>query len=143
MAVIKKVKGVGPKFGEDNFIADNATIVGDVETGKHCSFWFNSVVRGDVHKIIMGDYVNVQDGAIVHCTYETAPTTIGNRVSIAHNAIVHGCTIKDKCLNRHGSNRNGRSGGGKQHYNCRRCRCVGEYSLRSGLCLCRKTCKES
>ena len=98
MAVIKKVKGVGPKFGEDNFIADNATIVGDVETGKHCSFWFNSVVRGDVHKIIMGDYVNVQDGAIVHCTYETAPTTIGNRVSIAHNAIVHGCTIKDNVL---------------------------------------------
>ena len=98
MAVIKKVKGVGPKFGKDNFIADNATIVGDVETGEHCSFWFNSVVRGDVHKIIMGDYVNVHDGAIVHCTYQTAPTTIGNRVSIAHNAIVHGCTIKDNVL---------------------------------------------
>ena len=98
MAIIKKVKGISPRFGEDNYIADNATIVGDVQTGSHCSFWFNSVVRGDVHKIIMGDYVNVQDGAVVHCTYKTAPTTIGNLDSIAHNAIVHGCTIKDNVL---------------------------------------------
>ncbi len=98
MALIKKVKGIMPKFGKDNFIADNATVVGDVETGEKCSFWFNSVVRGDVHKIQMGNYVNVQDGAIVHCTYQTHPTKIGNYVSIAHNAIVHGCTIEDNVL---------------------------------------------
>ena len=98
MALIKKVRGIAPRFGEENFIADNATIVEDVQTGSHCSFWFNSVVRGDVDKIVMGDYVNVQDGAIVHCTYKTAPTSIGNYVSIAHNAIVHGCTIKDNVL---------------------------------------------
>ena len=98
MALIKKVNGVGPKFGEGIFLADNATVVGDVVMGKDCSVWFNAVVRGDVHSIIIGDRVNVQDGAIIHCTYETDPTVIGNDVSIAHNAIVHGCTIKDNVL---------------------------------------------
>lgn len=98
MALIKKVNGVGPQFGENIFLADNATVVGDVVMGKDCSVWFNAVVRGDVHSIKIGDRVNIQDGAIVHCTYKTDPTTIGNDVSIAHNAIVHGCTIKDNVL---------------------------------------------
>lgn len=98
MALIKKARGIAPKFGRDNYIAENATIVGDVQTGDNCSFWFNSVVRGDVEGIIMGNNVNVQDGAIVHCTYKTHPTAIGNNVSIAHNAIVHGCTIEDNVL---------------------------------------------
>lgn len=98
MPVIKPVKGVSPKFGMDCFIAENATVVGDVVCGDHCSFWFNAVVRGDVHYIRMGNKVNVQDGAIIHCTYQKAPTNIGNNVSIGHNAIVHGCTIEDNVL---------------------------------------------
>ena len=98
MALIKKVNGIAPRFGENIFLADNATVVGDVEMGKDCSVWFNAVIRGDVHSIKIGDRVNVQDGAIVHCTYKTDPTVIGNDVSIAHNAIVHGCTIKDNVL---------------------------------------------
>lgn len=98
MALIKKVNGIGPQFGENIFLADNATVVGDVVMGKDCSVWFNAVIRGDVHSIRIGDRVNVQDGAIVHCTYKTDPTVIGNDVSIAHNAIVHGCTIKNNVL---------------------------------------------
>lgn len=98
MALIKSVKGKKPIFGKDCFLADNSTIIGEVETGSNCSFWFNSVVRGDVHYIKMGDFVNVQDGACIHCTHETHPTNIGNYVSIAHHAIVHGCTIKDNVL---------------------------------------------
>lgn len=98
MALIKTVRGYTPRFGENCFLADNATIVGEVEMGNDCSIWFNAVVRGDVHYIKMGNKVNVQDGAIIHCTYQTAPVTIGNYVSIAHNAIVHGCTIKDNVL---------------------------------------------
>ena len=96
--IIKPVKGIAPQLGEDNFIADNATIVGDVQSGKNCSFWFNAVVRGDVNSIKMGDKVNIQDGAIIHCTYQKAATTIGNNVSIGHCAIVHGCTIEDNVL---------------------------------------------
>ena len=95
MALIKSVKGKKPIFGKDCFLADNSTIIGEVETGNNCSFWFNSVVRGDVHYIKMGDFVNVQDGACIHCTHETHPTNIGNYVSIAHHAIVHGCTIEN------------------------------------------------
>jgi carbonic anhydrase/acetyltransferase-like protein (isoleucine patch superfamily) len=98
MPVILPVLGKLPSFGENCFIAPNATIVGDVTTGKECSFWFNAVVRGDVHFIKMGDRVNVQDGAIIHCTYQKHPTTIGNNVSIGHNAMVHGCTIHDTVL---------------------------------------------
>lgn len=98
MALIKPVRGIHPKFGNDCFIADNATIVGEVECGNQCSFWFNAVVRGDVHYIKMGNKVNVQDGAIIHCTYQKAPVNIGNNVSIGHNAIVHGCTIHDNVL---------------------------------------------
>ncbi len=96
--IIKKVNGKEPQFGEDCFIADNATVVGDVIMGNQCSIWFNAVVRGDVHYIKMGNKVNVQDGAVIHGTYQKAPTTIGNNVSIGHNAIVHGCTIHDNVL---------------------------------------------
>ena len=98
MALIKELLGKTPVFGNDCYLSENATIIGDVITGDYCSFWFNSVVRGDVHYIRMGNKVNVQDGAIVHCTYKKAPTNIGNNVSIGHNAIVHGCTIHDNVL---------------------------------------------
>ncbi|NNG08768.1 MAG: gamma carbonic anhydrase family protein [Arenibacter sp.] len=96
--MIKAVKGKSPQIGEDCYIAENATIVGDVTMGNQCSIWFNAVLRGDVHYIKMGDKVNVQDGAVVHCTYKKSPTTIGNKVSIGHNALVHGCTIHDNVL---------------------------------------------
>jgi len=98
MAIIAPVNGKVPQFGSNTFIAPNATIVGDVVTGNDCSFWFNAVVRGDVHYIKMGNKVNVQDGAVVHCTYQKNPTNIGNNVSIGHNAIVHGCTVHDNVL---------------------------------------------
>ena len=96
--IIKEVNGKHPVFGADIFIAENATIVGDVSMGANCSVWFNAVIRGDVHYIKIGDKVNIQDGAVIHCTYKKHPTTIGNNVSIGHNAIVHGCTIKDNVL---------------------------------------------
>ncbi len=98
MALILPVNGIAPRFGADCYFAENATIVGDVETGDQCSFWFQCVVRGDVHYIKMGNKVNVQDGAIIHCTYKQAPTNIGNNVSIGHRAIVHGCSIGDNVL---------------------------------------------
>jgi carbonic anhydrase/acetyltransferase-like protein (isoleucine patch superfamily) len=98
MALIKSVRGMSPKFGKNCFLADNATLTGDVEIGDDCSVWFNAVVRGDVHYIRIGNRVNIQDGAIIHCTYQKAPTNIGNNVSIAHNAIIHGCTIQDNVL---------------------------------------------
>ena len=92
------VDGVYPTLGNDCFVAPNATIVGDVQCGDHCSFWFNAVVRGDVNSIRMGNKVNVQDGAVVHCTYKKTKTIVGNNVSIGHNAIIHGCTIHDNVL---------------------------------------------
>ncbi|MFN4145126.1 MAG: gamma carbonic anhydrase family protein [Runella sp.] len=98
MPLIKAVRGIAPVFGANCWLADNATVVGEVIMGDHCTVWFNAVVRGDVHSITMGDYVNVQDGAVIHCTYQKFKTTIGSYVSIAHNAIVHGCTIEDKVL---------------------------------------------
>jgi carbonic anhydrase/acetyltransferase-like protein (isoleucine patch superfamily) len=98
MATILTVQGKDPQFGENCFIAPNATIVGDVSMGNECSVWFNAVLRGDVHYIKMGNKVNVQDGAVIHCTYLKHPTTIGNNVSIGHNALVHGCTIHDNVL---------------------------------------------
>lgn len=98
MKIVKSVRGKQPQIPADCFIADNATIVGEVEMGKQCSVWFNAVIRGDVHFIKMGNKVNVQDGAVIHATYQTSPTTIGNNVSIGHNAIVHGCTIHDNVL---------------------------------------------
>jgi len=98
MAIILPVQGKQPSFGNKCFVAPNATIVGEVTMGNECSVWFNAVVRGDVHYIKMGNRVNVQDGAIIHCTYQKNPTIIGNNVSIGHNAIVHGCTIHDDVL---------------------------------------------
>ncbi len=98
MPVILPVKGVSPSFGNNCFIAPNATIVGDVQMGDDCSVWFNAVLRGDVNFIRMGNKVNVQDGAVIHCTFEKAATYIGNNVSIGHNAIVHGCVIEDNVL---------------------------------------------
>jgi hypothetical protein len=96
--VIKEVRGKYPQIPEDCYVAENATIVGDVSFGASCSVWFNAVVRGDVHYIKVGDKVNIQDGAVIHCTYQKHPTIIGNNVSIGHNAIVHGCTIEDNVL---------------------------------------------
>lgn len=98
MALIKKVKGVSPQWGDHCFLADNATLTGDVIMGERCSVWFNAVVRGDVHSIRIGNNVNIQDGAVIHCTYQKAPVTIGDNVSIAHNAVIHGCTIHDNVL---------------------------------------------
>jgi carbonic anhydrase/acetyltransferase-like protein (isoleucine patch superfamily) len=98
MAVIMHVNGVYPVFGNDCFIAPNATVVGDVQTGNNCSIWFNVVIRGDVNSIRLGDKVNVQDGVVIHATFEKTKAIIGNNVSIGHNAIVHGCTIHDDVL---------------------------------------------
>jgi carbonic anhydrase/acetyltransferase-like protein (isoleucine patch superfamily) len=96
--LIKTILGHTPSYGENCFFADNATLIGDVVMGDSCSVWFQAVVRGDVHRIRIGNHVNIQDGAVIHATYKTAPTTIGNNVSIGHNAIVHGCTIHDNVL---------------------------------------------
>lgn len=98
MAIILTVNDKHPQFGSNCFVAPNATIVGDVVMGNDCSIWFNAVIRGDVHYIKMGNKVNVQDGAVIHCTYEKNPTEIGNNVSIGHNALVHGCKIMDNVL---------------------------------------------
>ena len=98
MALVRSVRGNHPQFGENCWLAENATVVGDVIMGEHCTVWFNAVVRGDVNSIRIGDYSNVQDGAVIHCTYQKNGTYIGNYVSIAHNAIVHGCTIEDHVL---------------------------------------------
>jgi len=92
------VQGKTPKFGKNCYLTENATIVGDVIMGENCSVWFNAVVRGDVNSIIIGNNTNIQDGAIIHCTYQTANTIIGDNVSIAHNAIIHGCTVHDNVL---------------------------------------------
>jgi carbonic anhydrase/acetyltransferase-like protein (isoleucine patch superfamily) len=96
--LIKTILGHTPSYGENCFFADNATLIGDVVMGDSCSVWFQAVVRGDVHRISIGNHVNIQDGAVIHATYKTAPTTIGNNVSIGHNAIVHGCIIHDNVL---------------------------------------------
>jgi carbonic anhydrase/acetyltransferase-like protein (isoleucine patch superfamily) len=98
MPVILPVKDKTPHWGDNCFIAPNATLVGDVRMGRNCSVWFNAVIRGDVNAITIGDDSNIQDGAVIHATYEKAATTIGNRVSVGHNAIVHGCTVMDHNL---------------------------------------------
>ena len=98
MPVILPVLDKHPKWGENCFIAPNATIVGDVVMGTNCSVWFNAVIRGDVNAITIGNYSNIQDGVVIHATYQKAATTIGNRVSVGHNAIVHGCTLQDNVL---------------------------------------------
>ncbi len=96
--LIKSVLGKNPQFGKDCYFSENATLVGDVVMGDNCSVWFNAVVRGDVNYIKIGDKVNIQDGAVVHCTYKKYPTEIGNNVSIGHNALIHGCIIEDNVL---------------------------------------------
>jgi carbonic anhydrase/acetyltransferase-like protein (isoleucine patch superfamily) len=98
MAIVKSVRGFTPQFGANCFLADNAVVVGEVVMGDECTVWFNAVVRGDVHSITIGNRSNIQDGAVIHCTYQKAKTIIGNNVSIAHNAVVHGCTIEDNVL---------------------------------------------
>jgi carbonic anhydrase/acetyltransferase-like protein (isoleucine patch superfamily) len=98
MALIKDCKGISPVFGNDCWLAENATIVGDVVMGDQCSVWFNAVVRGDVNSIRMGNKVNIQDGAVIHCTYEKTKVNLGNNVSVGHNALVHGCTVEDNVL---------------------------------------------
>lgn len=98
MALILEVNGVLPKYGDNCFIAPNATLVGDVIMGNDCSVWFNAVVRGDVNSIRIGNKVNIQDGAVLHCTYQKTKVNLGNNVSIGHNAIVHGCTVHDNVL---------------------------------------------
>ena len=98
MALIRTLRGITPVLGDDCFLAETATVIGDVVMGERCSVWYNAVVRGDVNAIRIGDRVNIQDGAVLHCTYQKAALTIGNDVSIGHNAIAHGCTIKDRVL---------------------------------------------
>ncbi|MGQ1928024.1 gamma carbonic anhydrase family protein [Ornithobacterium rhinotracheale] len=98
MALIKELNGVQPKMGKNVFLAETATLIGDVQMGDDCSIWFNAVLRGDVNFIKLGNKVNIQDNAVVHCTYQKYPTTIGNNVSVGHSAIVHGCTIQDNVL---------------------------------------------
>jgi carbonic anhydrase/acetyltransferase-like protein (isoleucine patch superfamily) len=96
--LLKSVNGKTPNIPNDCYVAENATIIGDVTFGDFCSVWFNAVIRGDVNAITIGNKVNIQDGAIIHCTYQKHATVIGNNVSIGHNAIVHGCTIRDNVL---------------------------------------------
>jgi carbonic anhydrase/acetyltransferase-like protein (isoleucine patch superfamily) len=98
MAFIFPIKNISPTIPTSCFIAPNATLVGDIVMGEECSVWFNAVIRGDVHYIKMGNKVNVQDGAVIHCTYQKHPTNIGNNVSIGHNTLVHGCTLHDNVL---------------------------------------------
>lgn len=98
MALIKTVRGFTPKWGKNCFLAENATIIGDVIMGNDCSIWYQAVVRGDVNSIRVGNKVNIQDGAVIHCTFEQTITTIGDNVSIGHNAIIHGCTLKNNVL---------------------------------------------
>ena len=98
MAIVKKVRGYEPRFGSNCFLADTAVVVGEVIMGDNCTVWFNAVVRGDVNSITIGDNTNIQDGAVIHGTYEKARTVIGSNVSIAHNAVVHGCTIEHNVL---------------------------------------------
>lgn len=98
MALIRPLQGKTPQLGKDCFLAETAVIIGDVVAGDQCSFWYNAVIRGDVNSIRMGNKVNVQDNATIHCTYQKYPTVIGNHVTIGHNAIVHGCTLKDNVL---------------------------------------------
>jgi carbonic anhydrase/acetyltransferase-like protein (isoleucine patch superfamily) len=98
MAIIRSIRGIDPKWGKNCFFAENSTLIGEVVLGDNCSIWFNAVIRGDVHSITIGNNTNIQDGAIIHCTYQKANTVIGNNVSIAHNAVVHGCTVNDDVL---------------------------------------------
>ncbi len=98
MGLIRTLNGMTPTLGADCFLAENATLIGNVKAGNNCSFWYNCVLRGDVNELILGDRVNIQDGAVVHGTYQKSPTKIGNDVTVGHNAIVHGCVVHDNAL---------------------------------------------
>jgi gamma-carbonic anhydrase len=98
MALIRTLNDKTPKMGENCFLAETATLIGDVELGDNCSVWFNAVLRGDVHYIKIGNNTNIQDNAVIHATYQKSPTNIGNNVTIAHGAIVHGCTLHDNVM---------------------------------------------
>lgn len=98
MAFIKNVRGYAPKFGNNCFLAETAVVIGEVVMGDNCTVWFNAVIRGDVNSITIGNNTNIQDGAVIHGTYQKSKTTIGNNVSVAHNAVVHGCTVEDNVL---------------------------------------------
>jgi carbonic anhydrase/acetyltransferase-like protein (isoleucine patch superfamily) len=98
MPLIKKVRGIAPQIGENCYLADNATIIGDTVIGNNCSIWFNTVIRGDVNSIRIGNKVNIQDGSVLHCLYEKSVITIGDNVSIGHNVVIHGATIGDNVL---------------------------------------------
>ena len=98
MALIKSCNGFTPEFGKDCWLAENSTVVGDVIMGDECSIWFNAVIRGDVNSIRIGNRVNIQDGAVLHCTYQKTKVNLGDNVSVGHNAIVHGCTVEDNVL---------------------------------------------
>ncbi|WP_070138075.1 gamma carbonic anhydrase family protein [Crocinitomix algicola] len=98
MALIKSCRGNTPRIPSSCWLAENATLIGSISMGENCSVWFNAVVRGDVNDIILGDNVNIQDGAVIHCTYEKTKTVLGNNVSVGHNALVHGCTVEDNVL---------------------------------------------
>lgn len=98
MSIIRKINGFTPIIGEDCFVSETSVIIGNVKMGKQCSIWYNAVLRGDVNSILLGDLVNIQDNAMVHCTYKKHTTVIGNQVSIGHNAVVHGCQIEDNVL---------------------------------------------
>jgi carbonic anhydrase/acetyltransferase-like protein (isoleucine patch superfamily) len=98
MALIKTVRNKTPQFGKNIYLSENATVIGDVTTGDDCSIWFNAVIRGDVNSIKIGNKVNIQDGAVVHCTYQKSPTILGDNVSVGHNTLIHGCEIKANVL---------------------------------------------
>jgi len=98
MGLIRKLNGVTPSYGSNCWFAETSVIIGDVKMGDNCTIWYNAIVRGDVNSITIGDRTNIQDGAMIHCTYQKAATKIGSRVSIGHNAIVHGCTLEDNVL---------------------------------------------
>ena len=98
MALIKEVRGFTPQIGEDCYLAENATVVGDVIMGNGCSIWFNAVLRGDVNSIRIGNHVNIQDGAVLHTLYQKSTIEIGDYVSVGHNVTIHGATVKDYAL---------------------------------------------
>ena len=98
MALIRTLPGKTPKIGNNCFLAENATIIGEVTIGDNCSVWYGAVIRGDVHYIHIGNNTNIQDCAVIHATFEKSPTTIGDNVTIAHGAVVHGCTIHDNVM---------------------------------------------
>ncbi len=98
MALIKEIRGFTPEIGENTYMAENATIIGDVVIGKDCSIWFNTVLRGDVNSIRIGNRVNIQDGSVLHTLYQKSVVEIGDDVSIGHNVVVHGAKIENGAL---------------------------------------------